>query len=87
MSDRYFENLRRSDIGNCIPSGRQLPRTPPLTAVKKQLDFGDPDVDFDKPQQSTEVPALFHSTSFIKVFCFFVVVFFKNEIYLLLLTG
>uniref|UniRef100_A0A3Q0QRJ7 Uncharacterized protein n=1 Tax=Amphilophus citrinellus TaxID=61819 RepID=A0A3Q0QRJ7_AMPCI len=40
MSDTYFEILRRScSLGNCIPSGRQLPRTPPLTNITRQLDF------------------------------------------------
>ncbi|XP_011604670.2 eukaryotic translation initiation factor 3 subunit A isoform X1 [Takifugu rubripes] len=36
MSDVYFEMLRKS---NHIPSGRQLPRTPPLADVKRHLDF------------------------------------------------
>lgn len=40
MSGRYFDIRRDSGYGgNCIPSGRQLPRTPPLTDVKRHLDF------------------------------------------------
>lgn len=41
MSDRNLEE--QCLPGNCILSGRQLPRTPPMTAVKKQLKFWDPD--------------------------------------------
>ncbi|KAI3366118.1 hypothetical protein L3Q82_009944, partial [Scortum barcoo] len=40
MSDGYFEILRESlHKRNHIPSGRQLPRTPPLADVKRHLDF------------------------------------------------
>lgn len=40
MSNRYFEIRRESGHGgNFIPSGRQLPRTPPFQDVKKCLDF------------------------------------------------
>ncbi|XP_047432710.1 stress response protein NST1-like [Mugil cephalus] len=40
MADRYFEIQRRSNpMGNSIPSGRQLPRTPPL----KEQDFCEKD--------------------------------------------
>ncbi|KAK2917487.1 hypothetical protein Q8A73_004233 [Channa argus] len=46
MSLRYFKILRDSSPkGNCIPSGRQLPRTPPLSDVKRHLDFGNEDSD------------------------------------------
>lgn len=40
MSDVYFEMQRKS---NHIPSGRQLPRTPPLADVKRHLDFSNED--------------------------------------------
>lgn len=36
MSDRCLDVRRDS---GCIPSGRQLPRTPPLPEVKRHLDF------------------------------------------------
>lgn len=40
MSNRYFEIRRESGHGgNFIPSGRQLPRTPPFQDVKRCLDF------------------------------------------------
>lgn len=52
MSDTYFEILRRScSSGNYIPSGRQLPRTPPLTNVTRQLDF----TNLEEPEQNMEV--------------------------------
>ncbi|XP_026219290.1 axoneme-associated protein mst101(2)-like [Anabas testudineus] len=57
MSVRYFEILRDScHKGNYIPSGRQLPRTPPLTDVKRHLDFSNDDsyVGCEEPQQNTE---------------------------------
>ncbi|XP_039997656.1 stress response protein NST1 [Xiphias gladius] len=57
MSVRYFEILKESGHkGNYIPSGRQLPRTPPLTDVKRHLDFGndDPKGDREEPRQNTE---------------------------------
>ncbi len=60
MSDRYFEILRESGHkGNYIPSGRQLPRTPPLMDVKRHLDFcnDDPSEDCEAPQQNMEVRA------------------------------
>lgn len=60
MSVRYFEILRDScHKGNYIPSGRQLPRTPPLTDVKRHLDFSNDDsyVGCEEPQQNTEVQA------------------------------
>ncbi|XP_034410560.1 formin-A-like [Cyclopterus lumpus] len=44
MSDRVVEILREGRISlSSIPSGRQLPRTPPLTSVKTQLDFSNAD--------------------------------------------
>ncbi|XP_031708180.1 myosin heavy chain, non-muscle-like [Anarrhichthys ocellatus] len=47
MSDRVFELLRESHLSlNPIPSGRQLPRTPPpLTGVKEQLHLCNEDDD------------------------------------------
>nr|XP_046238872.1 uncharacterized protein LOC124055792 isoform X2 [Scatophagus argus] len=40
MTDRFLEIRRESGhSGNYIPSGRQLPRTPPLPDVKRHLDF------------------------------------------------
>ncbi|XP_068446828.1 peptidoglycan DL-endopeptidase CwlO-like [Clinocottus analis] len=40
MSDRVLEIQTEARLSwNYIPSGRQLHRTPPLTGVKKQLDF------------------------------------------------
>lgn len=60
MSDRYLEILRVSDNpGNYIPSGRQLPRTPPLTDVKRHLNFynEDPNNDYLAPEQNREVHA------------------------------
>lgn len=52
MSDTYFEILQRScSSGNYIPSGRQLPRTPPLTNVTRQLDF----TNLEEPEQNMEV--------------------------------
>ncbi|XP_005937385.1 uncharacterized protein LOC102306644 [Haplochromis burtoni] len=51
MSDTYFEILQRScSSGNYIPSGRQLPRTPPLTNVTRQLDF----TNLEEPEQNME---------------------------------
>lgn len=48
MSGRYFEIRRESSQGgNYIPSGRQLPRTPPLTDVKRHLDFSNDDSNKD----------------------------------------
>lgn len=57
MSDVYFNILRKSNnFGNKIPSGRQLPRTPPLVDVKRQLDFSIDDSNTcDELQQNTEV--------------------------------
>lgn len=45
MLGRYFDICREGSYsGNCIPSGRQLPRTPPLTTdVKRHLDFSHDD--------------------------------------------
>lgn len=40
MSDRCLELRRESGH---IPSGRQLPRTPPLIEVKRHLDFSNED--------------------------------------------
>lgn len=40
MSGRYFEIRRESGH---IPSGRQLPRTPPSMDVRRHLDFTDDD--------------------------------------------
>lgn len=40
MSDLFFPLQRESGH---IPSGRQLPRTPPLTEVKRHLDFSNED--------------------------------------------
>ncbi|XP_042260941.1 uncharacterized protein LOC121892153 isoform X1 [Thunnus maccoyii] len=57
MSGRYFEISRENcNFGNYIPSGRQLPRTPPLTDVKRHLDFGgeDPNNDCAELQQNVE---------------------------------
>ncbi len=46
MSDRFSEILRESRCsGNYIPSGRQLHRTPPLSDVKRHLDFSGDDCD------------------------------------------
>lgn len=51
MSHTYFEILQRScSSGNYIPSGRQLPRTPPLTNVTRQLDF----TNSEEPEQNME---------------------------------
>lgn len=44
---RRFSELRR-ESGH-IPSGRQLPRTPPLTEVNRRLDFS-----FEDPEESWE---------------------------------
>ncbi|XP_074483542.1 uncharacterized protein LOC141763117 isoform X3 [Sebastes fasciatus] len=58
MSDRFLEILRDSRLSmNYIPSGRQLPRTPPLMSVKKELDFcnDDSNVDCEEPEQNMEV--------------------------------
>lgn len=56
MSDTYFEILQRScSSGNYIPSGRQLPRTPPLTNVTRQLDF----TNSEEPEQNMEVHKCF----------------------------
>lgn len=60
MSLRYFEILRDSSHkGNYIPSGRQLPRTPPLTDVKRHLDFSTDESNegCEEPQQTIEVHA------------------------------
>ncbi|XP_037617332.1 uncharacterized protein si:dkeyp-34c12.1 isoform X2 [Sebastes umbrosus] len=57
MSDRFLEILRDSRLSmNYIPSGRQLPRTPPLMSVKKELDFcnDDSNVDCEEPEQNIE---------------------------------
>eukprot|EP00064_Thunnus_orientalis_P010755 superscaffoldBa00001488_g10782 len=57
MSGGYFEMSRENrNFGNYIPSGRQLPRTPPLTDVKRHLDFGggDPNNDCAELQQNVE---------------------------------
>ncbi|XP_067439551.1 uncharacterized protein si:dkeyp-34c12.1 isoform X2 [Thunnus thynnus] len=57
MSGGYFEISRENrNFGNYIPSGRQLPRTPPLTDVKRHLDFGggDPNNDCAELQQNVE---------------------------------
>lgn len=58
MSVRYFEILRDSTHkGNYIPLGRQLPRTPPLTDVKRHLDFSNDDLNVgcEEPHQDIEV--------------------------------
>ncbi|XP_029305907.1 myosin-11-like isoform X2 [Cottoperca gobio] len=58
MSDRYFEILRDSRLSwNDIPLGRQLPRTPPLTGVKKHLDFCNEDTSEDHENQQQNVEA------------------------------
>lgn len=44
---RRFSELRR-ESGH-IPTGRQLPRTPPLTEVNRRLDFS-----FEDPEESWE---------------------------------
>uniref|UniRef100_A0A8C7WXA5 Uncharacterized protein n=1 Tax=Oryzias sinensis TaxID=183150 RepID=A0A8C7WXA5_9TELE len=51
MSEKFSRHRR---AGNDIPSGRQLPRTPPMKDVKKILDFSDQDLDFKVPQQNEE---------------------------------
>ncbi|XP_037552259.1 proton pump-interactor BIP103 [Nematolebias whitei] len=48
MSDR-LETLRLSRCGNRISSGRQIPRTPPMTSVRKQLEFSE-------PEETTQAP-------------------------------
>ncbi|XP_044044509.1 uncharacterized protein si:dkeyp-34c12.1 [Siniperca chuatsi] len=60
MTDRYFDILRDSGhTGNYIPSGRQLPRTPPLMDVKRHLDFcnDDPNEEWEEPPQNMEAGA------------------------------
>lgn len=60
MTDRYLEILRDSGHAvNYIPSGRQLPRTPPLMDVTRHLDFCniDPSEDCEKPPHNMEVNA------------------------------
>ncbi|XP_024144735.2 uncharacterized protein LOC118597872 isoform X1 [Oryzias melastigma] len=54
MSEKFSRILRERQAGNDIPSGRQLPRTPPMRDVKRILDFADPEVDFETPQQNEE---------------------------------
>ncbi|CAJ1087535.1 uncharacterized protein LOC109990197 [Xyrichtys novacula] len=45
MSDSFFKIRRVSGhTGNFIPSGRQLPRTPPLADVRRHLDFCDEEI-------------------------------------------
>lgn len=51
MSEKFSRHRR---AGNDIPSGRQLPRTPPMKDVKKILDFSDQDLDFKVPLQNEE---------------------------------
>ncbi|XP_045908846.1 uncharacterized protein LOC123973041 isoform X1 [Micropterus dolomieu] len=60
MTDRYLEILRDSGHAvNYIPSGRQLPRTPPLMDVTRHLDFCniDPSEDCEKPPHNMEAGA------------------------------
>ncbi|RVE75251.1 hypothetical protein OJAV_G00015030 [Oryzias javanicus] len=54
MSEKFSRILRQGRAGNDIPSGRQLPRTPPMKDVKRVLDFADPEVDFKTPQHCEE---------------------------------
>ncbi|XP_020497885.2 axoneme-associated protein mst101(3)-like [Labrus bergylta] len=57
MSDRYNEIRRESGhMGNCIPSGQQLPRTPPMMDVKRHLDFcnEDQNEDCEETQQGAQ---------------------------------
>lgn len=50
MSDRFLELRRESGH---IPSGRQLPRTPPLIEVKRHLDFSS-----EEPEEACETVGL-----------------------------
>ncbi|XP_041638270.1 uncharacterized protein LOC121506495 [Cheilinus undulatus] len=52
MSNRKLEIWSQGRL-NFIPSGRQLPRTPPLTDVRKHLDFCNED--WEETQQSVQV--------------------------------
>ncbi len=60
MSDRFSEILRESRCsGNYIPSGRQLHRTPPLSDVKRHLDFSGDDCENNKVQYITSMNLFF----------------------------
>ncbi|KAK9523837.1 hypothetical protein VZT92_017724 [Zoarces viviparus] len=65
MADRVLELLRESRLSlNRIPSGRELPRTPPpLTGVKKQLHFSSED-DEETSLSSTDQNRTFDFNTF-----------------------
>lgn len=72
MEDRLSEVLTHS--ANYIPSGRQLPRSPPMTSVKRYLDFDD--AESVMPTSKAEVWSLFYRDKFITgsltdVYCFY----------------
>lgn len=65
MLGRHFDIRRESGYGgNCIPSGRQLPRTPPLTDVKRHLDFSR-----DDSNMEVRVDIVRSLLQFIKLYC------------------
>lgn len=63
-------------FGNRISSGRQIPRTPPMTSVKKQLEFSEPE-ETEAPDCNPDV-RLFFCCPFTKCLFFFFLLFFKQ---------
>uniref|UniRef100_A0A1A8NJB8 Uncharacterized protein n=2 Tax=Nothobranchius rachovii TaxID=451742 RepID=A0A1A8NJB8_9TELE len=55
MSDEKYKTLRCSQAWNYVPLGRQLPRTPPMADVKRNLSFLDPDANHSRPDQNNKV--------------------------------
>uniref|UniRef100_A0A1A8QFX4 Uncharacterized protein n=1 Tax=Nothobranchius pienaari TaxID=704102 RepID=A0A1A8QFX4_9TELE len=55
MSDEKCKTLRCSQAWNYVPLGRQLPRTPPMADVKRNLSFLDPDANHSRPDQNNKM--------------------------------
>uniref|UniRef100_A0A8C6NKZ1 Uncharacterized protein n=1 Tax=Nothobranchius furzeri TaxID=105023 RepID=A0A8C6NKZ1_NOTFU len=55
MSEEKCKTLRCSQAWNYILPGRQLPRTPPMADVKRNLSFLDLDANHSRPDQNNKV--------------------------------
>lgn len=74
MSDRYFDLRRESGH---IPSGRQLPRTPPSTEVIRRLDFSNED-----PEEACETVKVALGCVFLKFNLIYVIITVKHHLQL-----
>lgn len=74
MSDRYLELRRESGH---IPSGRQLPRTPPSSEVTRYLDFSNED-----PEEACETVKVGLGCIFLKFNLLYVIIKEKHHLQL-----